>query len=71
LYRDSRDRSTLIIEGRARIAEEADIRETVFGLSPEVEQNHDPDMKGTAIVIDIERVNGSLPSGPVSVEPPK
>ena len=42
LYRDSKLRSTLIIQGRGHVDSSPEVRERVFNLIPEVEQNHDP-----------------------------
>jgi hypothetical protein len=44
------------------------VRERVYTRSPEVEQNHDPDRRGLALIIDIERVQGASPRGSVRME---
>ena len=70
LYRDSKVRTTLIIQGRGHVETDPAIRERVFMLSPEVEQNHDPGRKGAALIIDIVSLGGSTVRGQVRVAPP-
>jgi len=66
LYRDSSRRMTLVMSGKGRIVEGAE-RDRVWSISPEVEKRHDPERKGVAIVIDLDKVAGNTPSGPVLV----
>jgi hypothetical protein len=68
LYRDSRTRATLIFQGRARVATDPAERERVYALAPEVEQNHDPARRGVAVIIDIERLQGTTPLGAVRMQ---
>jgi hypothetical protein len=70
LYRDSKSRTTLIIQGRGHVETDPEVRERVFQLSPEVEQNHDPGRKGAALIIDITSLGGSTVRGMVRVAPP-
>lgn len=65
LYRDSRTRTTLIFQGRGRIVTDEAVRNRVFDLAPEVEQRHDPERRGAALLIDVERLQGTTPAGPV------
>ena len=59
LYRDSKTRSTLMIQGRAHVDNDPAVRKWVFEMSPEVEQNHDPGMvKGAALIIDVDKIQG-------------
>ena len=69
LYRDSRTRSTLIVKGTAHIDDDADVRDEVFELSPEVEQMHDPNRTGAALIIDVSEMRGGTPRGGVNVQP--
>jgi hypothetical protein len=71
LYRDSKVRTTLILQGRGHVETSPEIRERVFQLSPEVEQNHDPGRKGAALIIDIISLQGSTVRGMVKVAPPQ
>lgn len=57
IYQDSPG-SHLFITGAARIDSSDAVREAVFALVPEVEQLHDPAMKGTALIIDISNIRG-------------
>ena len=69
LYRDSKLRTTLIIQGRGHVDIDAAVRERVFDLSPEVEQNHDPGMKnGAALIIDVDRIQGGSSRGGIRME---
>jgi hypothetical protein len=65
LYRDSKTRSTLIFQGRGHIESDEAVRTRVFDMSPEVEQNHDPNRKGAALIIDITSLQGTTVRGPV------
>jgi hypothetical protein len=69
LYRDSKTRTTLIIQGRGHVETSPEIRDRVFALSPEVEQNHDTARKGAALIIDISSLQGSSVRGMVRVVP--
>jgi hypothetical protein len=69
LYRDSKTRTTLIIQGQGHVESDPAVRERVFHLSPEVEQNHDPGRKGAALIIDIASLGGSTVRGMVKVTP--
>jgi Pyridoxamine 5'-phosphate oxidase len=71
LYRDSKTRTTLIVQGRGHVESSPDVRERVFALSPEVEQNHDTARKGAALIIDITALQGSSVRGMVRVTPPQ
>jgi hypothetical protein len=71
LYRDSKVRTTLIMQGRGHVETSPAVRERVFQLSPEVEQNHDPGRKGAALIIDIVSLQGSTVRGMVKVAPPQ
>ena len=69
LYRDSKVRTTLIIQGRGHVETDPVVRERVYQLSPEVEQNHDPGHKGAALIIDVTSLGGTTVRGPVRVTP--
>jgi Pyridoxamine 5'-phosphate oxidase len=69
LYRDSKVRTTLIIQGRGHIEADPFVRERVFLLAPEVEQNHDPGRNGAALIIDVVSLQGSTVRGMVRVAP--
>jgi hypothetical protein len=65
LYRNSTSRTTLTIRGRGRVIEDPLVRRRIFDLSPEVEQHHDVAMTGAAVIIDVSRIHGTSPKGPV------
>ena len=69
LYRNSARRMTLVMNGRAYVAEDPAVRERIWSLSPEVEKRHDPARNGVALLLRIERLQGNTPSGPVLVVP--
>jgi hypothetical protein len=69
LYRDSKSRTTLIIQGRGHVETDPEIRERVYLLSPEVEQNHDTARKGAALIIDVVSLSGTTVRGMVKVAP--
>lgn len=63
LYRDSKSRTTLTIKGTAAVDDRAEVRARVYNLIPEVEQTHDPDRQGKALIIDVEELRGTSPIG--------
>ncbi|MBV8083627.1 MAG: hypothetical protein JO247_02315 [Chloroflexi bacterium] len=68
LYRDSKTRTTLIFQGRGRIADDEPTRRRVYDISPEVEQNHDPARKGAALIIDIDKLQATTPRGMIRMQ---
>ena len=63
LYRDSNSRSTIVIQGRGHVETDEETRRRLYEMTPEVEQMHDPDHKGAALIIDITRLQGGGPKG--------
>ena len=61
-YRDG-SKAMLLVQGRARVAENDALRDRVWELTPEVEQNHDPARKGAAMIIDVDRMQGFSTGG--------
>ena len=64
-YRDPEARTNYQFYGRARRDDDERVRAEVFDHSPEPEQNMDPSRRGVAVVVDLDRVEGSGPSGRV------
>lgn len=64
-YRDPANRTTFQFAGRARVDDDEAVRAQVFDNSPEPERNFDPQRRGVAVIIDLERVEGSTPAGRV------
>jgi hypothetical protein len=65
LYRDSRNRSTLSVQGKAHVEMDKEICDRVWNLIPEVEQNHETRESGCALIIDVTRLQGGTPKGGV------
>jgi hypothetical protein len=61
--RDVTNKATYFLYGRGRIDDDPQVREQVFANSPEREQNFDFSRRGVAIVVDLDRVEGSGPTG--------
>jgi general stress protein 26 len=58
----------LEFRGRARVVADPEEKNRVFDLAHEKEQQGDPERKGTAVIIDLDRVNGVIgfdDNGPV------
>jgi hypothetical protein len=65
LYRDNPTRSTIILQGKARVETDGKVRKQLFDESPEVEQNHESWEAGVAVIIDLDQVDGGTPDGRV------
>jgi len=63
LYR-SKAVPMLQFSGRARVTTDPTERNRAFEISNPLEQNQDPERKGTAIIIDLDSVQGVLGFGP-------
>ncbi|MGH2363649.1 MAG: hypothetical protein ACRDHX_03235 [Chloroflexota bacterium] len=58
-YSDRRANTVINALGRAHIAEDAETRRKVFEQAPEVEQTHDPERHGVALVIEVIRLQAN------------
>ncbi|MPZ99030.1 MAG: hypothetical protein GEU80_06770 [Dehalococcoidia bacterium] len=56
LYRNPTTRLSWQFFGRGQITSDEAQRTAIYDNSPEVERNADPERKGAAIIIDIDRV---------------
>jgi hypothetical protein len=65
LYRDSNTRSTLSIQGVARVDEDPEVCERVWDNIQDVEQKHETREVGCALIIDVTRIQGGTPKGGV------
>ena len=63
LYRDSKTRSTIIVQGRGHVSDDPEVRRRLYDMTPEVEQMHDTERKGAALIIDVTRLQGGGPNG--------
>jgi hypothetical protein len=70
LYRDSKSRTTLIFKGRGHVETDEAIRNRVFELSPEVEQNHDTERTGAVVLVDVRSLQGTSARGNIRMERP-
>jgi hypothetical protein len=59
MYRNPQTRVMMQLAGRARVAE-GDDRDRVYDNAPEFERNADPERKGVAVIIDLDRAEGFL-----------
>ena len=66
-YRDPATRTTLQFRGHAHVDNDPQVRDVVFDRSPAAEQAADPERKGVVLIVDLDRVDGRLPSGPVAM----
>ena len=58
LYRDAKTRATYQFYGRGRLDSRDEVRNRVYGSSPEIERNFDPDRRGVAVIVELDRVEG-------------
>lgn len=68
LYRDSNTRSTLVVQGRARKARDAEESEQVWNAIQDVEQKHETYESGCAVIIEVLSMGGGTPKGGVRVQ---
>jgi hypothetical protein len=64
-YRNPPARTTYIFYGRGHVTGDASERTAIYDNSPEPERLADIDMKGVAIIAELERVEGAGPNGRV------
>jgi hypothetical protein len=66
-YWDSAVRAMLNIEGLGKVSTDETVRNRVYDMSPEVEQMHDLDRKGAALIVDITKMSGFTSAGMLSM----
>jgi general stress protein 26 len=64
LYRDPDTRTTLQFQGRARVVDDSALRDKIYEGAPEPERNADFARLGSAVLVDLDRVEGSFPGAP-------
>jgi hypothetical protein len=70
MYRDEDAKATYQFQGRARVLPGQCERQQVFDAAPQVERAHDPAMRGAAVLVELDRVEGYAGLGPQGkVEP--
>lgn len=67
-YRDDNTRTTLSIQGDAHIETDELVRDRVYWAIPEVEQRHDLEQGGSALLVDVRRISGTSLEGPITLE---
>jgi uncharacterized pyridoxamine 5'-phosphate oxidase family protein len=68
LYQDLAQHDVLVMTGRGRVVDDADMRDRIFDGSPAHEQAYDPERTGTAIVIELDSVRGRTGEDLVAME---
>ena len=58
LYRNPPERVRWIFEGRARVIDDPELAGSIFEAIHPFEQASDPERKGRAVVVDLDRVTG-------------
>jgi hypothetical protein len=58
LYRHPADRVRWQFYGRAKVVDDPDVRTAVYAAIPEIERAMDPEAKGRAVLISVDRVTG-------------
>jgi hypothetical protein len=67
-YRDPATRASYQFAGRAHVEEDPNVRDSVFLSSPAAERNLDARRLGAAVIIDLDRVEGTGPAGRFRME---
>jgi hypothetical protein len=68
MYRNEDTKATYQFQGRARVSADETERGRVFESAPKAERDHDPDRRGVAVIIDLDRIEGYAglgPAGPI------
>jgi hypothetical protein len=73
VYRESggpgqRSRVTLNFRGKARVDNSEAARRGVYDTMPQRERDSDPEMKGVAIIVDLESVTGIMPGVRIAMQ---
>jgi hypothetical protein len=66
IYREAdpeggRSRSLITFRGRARVDDSEAARRRVYDEMPQRERDYDPEMKGVAILVDLDSISGKMP----------
>ena len=56
-----RSRAVINLRGRGRVSADEAERRKVYETMPEVEREPDPEMKGVAVIVEIESITGIMP----------
>jgi len=58
LYRHPQDRVRWQFYGRGRVVDDPAVRTAVYDAIPDIEKAMDPDARGKAVLVDVDRVTG-------------
>ncbi len=61
MYRDPETRASMQFRGKAKVDASDETREKLYNAIPEPERNADKEKKGSAVIIDLDRVDGFMP----------
>ena len=61
MYRDPETRASIQFRGQGTVESADAVRDKVYQDMPEQERNADKEKKGSAVIIDLERVDGFMP----------
>jgi hypothetical protein len=67
-YRDPATRTSYQFSGSAHVDSDPGVRDTVYANTAELERNLDARRLGVAVIVDLERVEGRGPGGPIRME---
>jgi Pyridoxamine 5'-phosphate oxidase len=63
LYRDPAAGISYQFAGRAKVDDRPEVRDAVYASSPGIERNLDAGRRGRAVIVDLDRVEGTGPAG--------
>jgi hypothetical protein len=64
-FRNGAERATLQVKGRGRVVTDEALRRAVYDTTVEAERRADRNYRGVAVIVDVDTVDGRLPTGPV------
>ncbi|GEM_PF-436636 len=64
MYRNEESKSTYQFQGRARVSNDAGLRQRVYEKSAKAEREHDFAQMGVVVLVDLDRVEGYASLGP-------
>jgi hypothetical protein len=67
MYRDSEQKTTYFFYGRAHVETDPTAGAAIYDKTPKSERDKDPDKIGVPVVIDIDVIQGSTPTGRVEM----
>ena len=68
VYADMRGAAMITVLGRAHVSDDPEVRRQVYELSPEVEQLHDLERRGAAVVVEVTSLEAFIAGTPISLK---